>query len=175
MKNRVAFIAAAALMIGGGAACSSGNPSAKQQPGTLPPGTAQLTIDGKQLPLIRAVDCAPAEEYLTTITTGNDASGVTVMVSNAGKLAAEFVRIRDLNGFSGDYNRGLGGVATVALTENTYQIAGTAFGYGSTSPVPTACPRQCSEAGRTCCRSVSRWCHRASRPCHPWSERSGPW
>src|ERR1700747_869194 len=67
VKNRVAFIAAAALMIGGGAACSSGNPSAKQQPGTLPPGTAQLTIDGKQLPLIRAVDCAPAEEYLTTI------------------------------------------------------------------------------------------------------------
>jgi ipoprotein LpqH len=140
VKNRVALIAAAALMIGGAAACSSGNPSAKREPGTLPPGTAQLTIDGKELPPIRAVDCAPPEEYLTTITAGNDASGVTVMVSNAGKLAAEFVRIRNLNGFTGDYDRGLGGDATVALTESTYHIAGTAFGYGPASPVPTTQP-----------------------------------
>jgi ipoprotein LpqH len=138
VKNRVALIAAAALIIGGGAACSS--PSAKRAPGTLTPGTAQLTIDGKELPPTRAVECAPAEEYLTTITTGSEASGVTVMVSNKGKLAAEFVRIRNLNGFTGDYNRHLGGDATVALTESTYHIAGTAFGYGSTSPVPTTHP-----------------------------------
>lgn len=139
MKNSVALIAAAALMIGGGAACSS-SPSAKRAPGTLRPGTAQLTIDGKELPTTRAVECAPPEEYLTTITAGNDASGVTVMVSNAGKLAAEFVRIRNLNGFTGDYDRHLGGDATVALTESTYHIAGTAFGYGPKSPVPTTHP-----------------------------------
>jgi len=138
VKNRVALIAAAALIIGGGAACS-GNHSAKRAPGTLTPGTAQLTIDGKELPPAGA-ECAPAEEYLTTITTGSEASGVTVMVSNAGKLAAEFVRIRNLNGFTGDYDRHLGGDATVALTESTYHIAGTAFGYGSKSPVPTTHP-----------------------------------
>jgi lipoprotein LpqH len=138
VKNRVALIAAAALIIGGGAACSS--PSAKRAPGTLTPGTAQLTIDGKELPPTRAVECAPAEEYLTTITTGSEASGVTVMVSNKGKLAAEFVRIRNLNGFTGDYNRHLGGDATVALTESTYHIAGTAFGYGPKSPTPTTQP-----------------------------------
>jgi len=138
VKNRVALVAAAALIIGGGAACSS--PSAKRAPGTLPPGTAQLTVDGKELPPTRAVECAPPEEYLTTITAGNDASGVTVMVSNKGKLAAEFVRIRNLNGFTGDYDRHLGGDATVALTESTYHIAGTAFGYGPQSPVPTTQP-----------------------------------
>jgi ipoprotein LpqH len=103
------------------------------------PGTAQLTIDGKELPPAGA-ECAPAEEYLTTITTGSEASGVTVMVSNKGKLAAEFVRIRNLNGFTGDYDRHLGGDATVALTESTYHIAGTAFGYGPKSPVPTTQP-----------------------------------
>ena len=138
VKNRVALIAAAALIIGGGAACSS--PSAKRAPGTLTPGTAQLTVDGKELPPTRAVECAPAEEYLTTITAGSEASGVTVMVSNKGKLAAEFVRIRNLNGFTGDYNRHLGGDATVALTESTYHFAGTAFGYGPKSPVPTTQP-----------------------------------
>jgi lipoprotein LpqH len=140
VKNRVALIAAAALIIGGGTACSFGNHSAKRAPGTLTPGTAQLTIDGKELPPTRAVECAPAEEYLTTITTGSEASGVTVMVSNKGKLAAEFVRIRNLNGFTGDYDRHLGGDATVALTESTYHIAGTAFGYGPKSPVPTTHP-----------------------------------
>lgn len=139
VKNRVALIAAAALMISGGTACSSGNHSAKRAPGTLTPGTAQLTIDGKELPPTGA-ECAPAEEYLTTITTGSEASGATVMVSNKGKLAAEFVRIRDLNGFTGDYDRHLGGDATVALTENTYRIAGTAFGYGPKSPTPTTQP-----------------------------------
>jgi len=139
LKDRVVYMAAAALMIGGSAACSSGQPSA-QPPGALPPGSAQLTIDGKTLPTTGAVDCAPPEEYLTTITTGNDASGATVMVSNAGKLAVEFVRIRDLDGFTGDYNRGLGGDATVDMIGTTYQIAGAAFGYSTKSPEPTRLP-----------------------------------
>ena len=140
MQNRVVFIAAAALMMGGSAACSSGHQSAKREPGTLPPGAAQLTIDGKELPTTGAVHCAPSEQYLTTITTGNDASGATVMVSNAGKPTVEFVRIRNLNGFTGDYNRGLGGEATVALTDSTYQISGAALGYGTKSPEPTTAP-----------------------------------
>jgi hypothetical protein len=141
VKNRVAFIAAAAVMIGGGAACSSGDLAAKREPGTLPPGAAQLTIDGNELPTTRVVQCAPSEQYLTTITTGNNDSGATVLVSNAGKLTVELVRIRNLNGFTGDYNRGLGGSdATVSLAENTYQIAGAAFGYGAKSPEPTTAP-----------------------------------
>ncbi len=63
------------------------------------------------------------------------------MVSNAGKLTVEFVRIRNLNGFSGDYNRGLADLhATVEMTENTYQITGEARGYGPKSPEPTTVP-----------------------------------
>jgi hypothetical protein len=141
MKDRLAFIAAAAIMVSGCAACSSAQQPAQQEPGALPPGTAQLTIDGKDLPITRAVQCAPAEQYLTTITTGDDASGTTLMVSNAGKLAVEFVRIRNVNGFTGDYNRGLAdSEATVALDKNTYQIAGAAVGYGTKSPQPTMAP-----------------------------------
>jgi ipoprotein LpqH len=140
VKKRVAFIAAAALIIGGSAGCSSGQPSAKREPGTLPSGVAQLTIDGKELAVSHAVECAPAEEYLTTITTGTDDSGTTVLLSNKGKLTVELVRIRNVNGFSGDYDRGLGGEATVALTGYTYQIAGAAFGFGAQSPEPTTAP-----------------------------------
>ena len=87
MKDRVILIiAAAALMIGGTAACSSEGLSAKQNPATLAPGTAKLTIDGKDLPTTRVVHCAPPEEYMTTITTGDDASGATVMVSTPADL-----------------------------------------------------------------------------------------
>lgn len=140
MKDRVIVIAAAAIIIGSGGACSSGHLSAKPKPGTLPPGTAEFTIDGKNLPTTGAVECAPAEQYLTTITTGDNGSGATVMVSNANKLTVEFVRIRNLNGFTGDYDRGLQGEANVVLTDNTYHIAGAAFGYGPKSPVPTTEP-----------------------------------
>lgn len=137
MTNRVALLAAAALVIGGSAGCSS-EALAEQAAGTLPPGAAQLSIDGKELPTIQAVHCAPPERYLRTISAGNDESGATVMVSNAGKLTVEFVRIRNLNGFSGDYNRGLAGnEASVVLNDNTYQITGAALGFGPDSPEPT--------------------------------------
>lgn len=139
MKNRGVLIAAAVLTIAGGSACSSEN-STRPPPGTLPPGTAQLTIDGTDLPVIQAVHCAPPEQYSTTIKTGDAASGLTAMVSKAAKLTVEFVRIRNLNGFTGDYNRGLGGDATVSLTQNTYRIAGAALGYGPKSPEPTREP-----------------------------------
>lgn len=137
MTNRVALAGAVALVIGGTAGCSS-TALAEQAPGTLPPGAAQVAIDGNELPTIKAVQCPPSERYLRTIVVGNDGSGATVMVSNAGKLTVEFVRIRNLNGFSGDYNRGLAASdATVVLNDNTYQIAGAAVGYGPDSPERT--------------------------------------
>jgi len=143
VRDRVVFIiAAAALMVGSSAGCSTGDPSAKRDPGTLATGTAKLSIDGKDLPTTRVVNCPPPDQYLSTITTGDDESGATVMLSNAGKLTVELVRIRNLDGFSGDYDRGLGGddAAAVGLTDNTYSITGAAFGYGPKSPEPATTP-----------------------------------
>lgn len=140
MRKRVALIVGAALMVGGSAACSSEHAAANRDPETLPPGAAKVTVDGHELAITHAVHCAPAEQYLTTITTGTGASGATIMVSNAQKLAVESVQIRNLNGFTGDYHRGQGDAAAVSLTGNTYHIAGAAFGYGPKSPVPTSEP-----------------------------------
>lgn len=100
---------------------------------TLPPGTAVITINGKDLGRTDTVQCAQVES-LTTIRTGHEASGATVMVSNAHQLAAEFVRIRDLNGFAGSYDRGLQGNATVTLTGSSYSITGAAAGFNITKP-----------------------------------------
>jgi lipoprotein LpqH len=137
VKNELVVVAAAALIIGGSVACSSGKP-AKLKPGELLSGTAQVTIDGASVPAATSVSCAPPEQYLTTMTAGDDnTANATVLVSNANKLTVELVRIRNLNGFSGDYARGLQGEASVALTESTYHITGTAYGFSTTSPEPT--------------------------------------
>jgi ipoprotein LpqH len=133
VKKTGAFVVAA-LTIGGSVACASGQAATEQG---LAPGTAEISIDGADLPVTHAVECAPAEQAFTTITTGDKAAGTTMMVSNAGKLTVEYVRIRNLNGFSGDYNRGLGSDATVSLSGITYQISGVAHGFGPSSPEPT--------------------------------------
>jgi lipoprotein LpqH len=139
VKNRIAVAAAsvAAVVIGTAVGCSSD--SAKPKPGVLPPGTAHLTVDGKDAGSTGAVHCDAIESFLT-IKTGDDAAGSTAMVSQKGKLAVEFVRIRNLNGFSGDYNLNLDGSAAVALTGNTYDITGTMLGFGPTSIAPTTKP-----------------------------------
>ena len=140
MQDGIAMVAAgaaAALVIGGTAGCSSGPP--KPKAGVLLPGTSQLTIDGKDAPTKGTVDCASVEST-TTMKTGDDDAGATVMVSTTGKLTVEFVRIRNLNGFSGDYNRGLEGDATAVLHDAVYEITGTARGYSPTSIAPTTLP-----------------------------------
>lgn len=124
------------MVIGAAVGCSS---PAQPKPGGLPPGTARFTIDGKSAGTTGAVHCV-AVESLTTIKTGGDSAGATVLVSQKGKLAVEFVRIRNLNGFSGDYNLNLEGSAAVALTDTTYDITGTALGYHPTSIAPTTEP-----------------------------------
>jgi ipoprotein LpqH len=135
MKTTIVAASFAVLVVGASAGCSS-EPPAKLKAGVLPPGTAQLTIDGNDAGQTRSVQCA-AVGSRTTIRTGDDHAGVTVMLSNAEKLTVELVRIRNMDGFSGDYNLGLGGDAAALLTDSTYHITGTAFGYRSASIAPT--------------------------------------
>jgi ipoprotein LpqH len=79
------------------------------------------------------VQCVPAGS-MTTISTGDDTSGVTAVVSNRAGLVAESVSINDLGGFTGSYNAGLGGTAKVTMTGPTYDISGTADGFHTDEP-----------------------------------------
>jgi ipoprotein LpqH len=56
------------------------------------------------------------------------------MVSNANKLKAEFVRLQDLGGFTGSYERELQGEAAVTMTGPTYHIIGAALGFNDAQP-----------------------------------------
>jgi len=99
----------------------------------LPTGTAELSVNGSNALVTDAVQCESIE-WMRTIRTGNRSSGVTVMLSSANKLLAEFVRFHDFDGFTGSYDRHLQGEAAVAMTGATYRIAGTAVGYADATP-----------------------------------------
>lgn len=131
MRNRAAVVAVAAVLAIGG--CSSEPPDYQPAPGTLVAGTAQVNVNGQDVGTTDAVQCNSTGP-LTTITTGDQASGVTAMVSNQDELTAESVSIRDLGGFTGSYNAGLGGDAEVTMTGRTYDITGTADGFNTARP-----------------------------------------
>ena len=122
--------AAATLAIGG---CSSGPPDYQPAPGTLVAGTAQVTVNGQNIGTTEAVQCTPAGS-LTTITTGDQASGVTALISNKDELTAETVAINNVGGFTGSYNAGLGGTTKVTMAGRTYDITGTADGFDTANP-----------------------------------------
>ena len=115
------------------AACSSGPPAYQPAPGTLVPGTAQMTVNGQNIGTTEAVQCTPAGS-LTTIITGDQTSGITSLISNKDELTAASVSINDVGGFTGSYNAGLGGTAKVSMTGRTYDITGTADGFETANP-----------------------------------------
>ena len=122
--------AAATLAVGG---CSSEPPDYQPAPGTLVVGTAQLTVNGQNTGTTEAVQCTPAGSP-TTITTGDQASGVSALISKKDELTAEAVAINNVGGFTGSYNAGLAGTAKVTIAGRTYDITGTADGFDTANP-----------------------------------------
>ena len=120
------------LLIGVTAGCSS-DQAAPARPGVLPPGTAVLTVDGKDVGTTYSVRCESID-WMTRIHTDVQASAASAMVSNANKLKAEFVRLQDLGGFTGSYVRDLQGEAAVTMTGPTYHITGAALGFNHAQP-----------------------------------------
>ncbi|HJT94351.1 MAG TPA: lipoprotein LpqH [Mycobacterium sp.] len=123
----------AAVAVTAIAGCSSEPPEYQPPPGALTAGTAQVTINGQDTGTTETVQCTSTGS-LTTIDTGDPASGVTAMVSNAEELTAESVSINNVGGFTGSYNAGLGGNAKVVMIGRTYDITGTADGFDTAKP-----------------------------------------
>lgn len=121
--------AAAAVALAG---CSS-PPDEQPQPGALVIGSAQLTVNDADAGATTAVQCTTAGPF-TTITTGDDESGVSALVSNADGLAAKSVTIRNVGGFTGSYEADLQGEAKVTRTGRTYDITGSADGFDTDKP-----------------------------------------
>jgi len=119
------------------AGCSSQPPEYQPPPGALVAGTAQVTINGQDAGTTESVQCDPAGSLMMMRTGDPDdpqAPGISAMVASGDELVVHEVGIRDLGGFTGSYNDGLGGEATVTMTGRTYDIAGTADGFDTGNP-----------------------------------------
>ncbi|MBI5338997.1 MAG: lipoprotein LpqH [Mycolicibacterium rufum] len=125
------MVGAAALAAVAG--CSSSPPDYRPPADQLVAGTAQVTVNGQDVGTTDAVQCTPAGTMMT-ISTGDAGSGVSAVVSNADALTVRAVGIRDLGGFTGSYNEGLGGKAAVTMSGRTYDITGTADGFATDNP-----------------------------------------
>ncbi len=123
MKKGVWAVAVTTVLISG---CS--DKAATPPRGVLPPGTAVLSVDGKDVGTTYSVRCQTID-WMTRIHTDLRASKVSAMLSNADKLKAEFVRLNDVDGFTGSFEHALQGEASVTMTGRTYHITGAALGF----------------------------------------------
>ena len=140
MKKSAVMAAAAALIISWVVAgCASGPAPFKPGRGAIVPGTAKLAIDGQDAGTTHAVQC-DAVESLTVINAGDGSSGATALISKKNTFTVQLVRLRNVNGFSGDYDAGVAGDAAVTLADSTYRITGSALGYKAKSNRPTLQP-----------------------------------
>ncbi len=128
MHKGACTVVAATLMISG---CS--HQAAAPPHGALAPGTAVLSIDGHDVGTTYSVRCESID-WMTRIDSDVHASNVSAMLSNAGKLKAEFVRLQDVDGFTGSYEHALQGEASVTMTGSTYRIVGAALGFNNAQP-----------------------------------------
>ena len=96
-----------------------------------------MTVNGQDIGTTDTVQCREAGPPIT-IRTGDpnnpQASGISALVAAADELEVKEVGIRDLGGFTGSFNAGLGGEATVTMTGRTYTIDGTADGFETANP-----------------------------------------
>lgn len=116
-------------------ALSAGLTGCSDQQETAPPVTrATATIDGTTLAALTP-RCERQQQYLSV--RAGDRSGEVTGVLDVGGVrpVAEWVKIRDLGGFTGDFWRGgVGGIESVRNDHGTFRLVGTAYGVHTARP-----------------------------------------
>jgi lipoprotein LpqH len=118
-----------AVVLGG---CSSPQPAALP-PGSLPPGTAEVRINGTDAGTSHSVRCQTIGA-VTAITTGDDSSGSASAIDSSEEPTVQFVKVRNLGGFTGSYWADLDPAGEVRATSNTFVLTGSANGFNESNP-----------------------------------------
>ncbi len=118
------FVVVTAVLAG----CSDLPPDAPGPAGSLPAGTAEISLAGAGLGQTHDVSCSSTGS-VTTINTGDENEGITSSVDSSDELTVQYAEMRDVNGFNGSYWADLGSEAEVEMTESTFLITGTATGF----------------------------------------------
>lgn len=134
MQNRFAAVTAGTLLaVAGVAACSSPPPLPPQPPGSLPPVTAHVIVNGYDAGTTHDVSCNQTG-WALTFNTGDNNAGTTTVVDTGDQIQPTLVQIRDVDGFTGTFSAGTIGNAQAEVAGQTFTITGTALGYNADKP-----------------------------------------
>lgn len=92
-----------------------------------------MTVNGADAGTTKSVQCRTIGP-MTMIETGSQDAGMFAMIWAEDKQVVRIVRIQDLSGYTGSYNTGLGGEASVTMQDRTFDISGTADGFETANP-----------------------------------------
>lgn len=98
-----------------------------------PPKAARLTIDGNTHST-RPPACSQDQSYRTIDIREHDGRVEAVVLLSGDRVIPQWVKIRDIDGFTGSAWQGGLGDAHVDLAKNTYTITGSAEGIDSNNP-----------------------------------------
>ena len=129
-QQRFILVVAAIAAVAG---CSSTPPTSHQPPGSLPFTTAQVSVNGQPASTTHKIDCSQ-DGWLHTLKTGDDKSGVTVVVDTGDAVRAQSVVITNVGEFTGSaYDEKIGKVEATIIG-NTFRVNGTAEGATNAEP-----------------------------------------
>jgi len=100
---------------------------------TIPRHAARLTIDGNTH-TTRPPACSQIQEYRTIDIVDHDGRVEAVVLLSGERVIPQWVKIRNVGGFTGSFWEGGVGDAHVDLAQNTYTITGSAYGINNSNP-----------------------------------------
>ena len=123
MQNRL--LAVVLLVIVGVAGCG--------QAQTTPRKAARLTIDGATHST-SPPSCSQNQQYRTIDIKDRDGGIEAVVLTSGYRVMPQWVKIRNVDGFTGSFWKGGVGDAHADVTNDAYTIAGSAYGINSSNP-----------------------------------------
>ena len=126
MHDRLVARAAVALVL---VATTAGCGTAE----TIPRHAARLTIDGNTH-TTRPPACSQLQGYRTIDILDHDGRVEAVVLLSGERVIPQWVKIRNVGGFTGSFWQGGVGDAHVDLAQNAYTITGSAYGINNSNP-----------------------------------------
>jgi Mycobacterium 19 kDa lipoprotein antigen len=128
VRNRV--LAIAFVLVAGAGVVGCGRAQ------TVPRKAAHLTIDGSSH-TTRPAACHQDQLYRTIDIPDHDGGVQAVVLISGYRVIPEWVKIRNVDGFTGSFWEGGVGDAHADVTNDAYTIAGSAYGINSNNPNKT--------------------------------------
>ena len=100
---------------------------------TIPRHAARLTIDGNTH-TTRPPACSQMQGYRTIDILDHDGRVEAVVLLSGERVIPQWVKIRNVGGFTGSFWQGGVGDAHVDLAQSTYTITGSAYGINNSNP-----------------------------------------